>query len=487
MKLRKYSQLKFGVVLGIGALVALVLCVQCVRTYLYTGKILVPQQAERDAARQAGALSAAARSAGIANVRDMEPIIEHAIESAADRILWIRVLDLDGNVFAQGGNPQVAAKPPRWLWNQVEKHDTLGVAVDTPEGKAWVVTLPFRLLRPPRADVVSPKNASHRSDSRVPTPDERHKAYVLEVAISLKAVANAFEGLRQNLVIGLIASFALLASVAVIGLRAPHYFRGKYLESELQLARRVQSDLQPKPDSVSPHLDFAAFSLAADHVGGDFYDIFEVESGKIAIVLGDVSGKGVPAALLVSVLHGAIRSSTSSQHELACERINRMLCERTACERFATLFWGVFDPATRTLRYVNAGHAAPMLIRRDDNRVERLDEGGPVLGLLSDAQYIAGTVKIDDADTLLLYSDGISEAANQNEHEFGDARIEEILSDSSDENVELICHRIMNQVTAFSSTGVLPDDRTLLVVKFQQLPASARCRTSQEIVMPAVA
>ncbi|MDQ2839586.1 MAG: serine/threonine-protein phosphatase [Acidobacteriota bacterium] len=85
------------------------------------------------------------------------------------------------------------------------------------------------------------------------------------------------------------------------------------------------------------------------------YDIFEAESGEIAIVLGDVSGKGIPAALLVSVLQRAIRSSTTSEHEYACERINRMLCERTACERFATLFWGVFDPVTRTLRYVNAG------------------------------------------------------------------------------------------------------------------------------------
>jgi sigma-B regulation protein RsbU (phosphoserine phosphatase) len=108
---------------------------------------------------------------------------------------------------------------------------------------------------------------------------------------------------------------ALLLSLAVIGLRAPHYLRGKYLESELQLARRVQSDLQPKPDSASSHVEFAASAVAADHVGGDFYDIFKAESGKIAFVLGDVSGKGVPAALLVSVLHGAIRSATASQHE----------------------------------------------------------------------------------------------------------------------------------------------------------------------------
>jgi serine phosphatase RsbU (regulator of sigma subunit) len=208
---------------------------------------------------------------------------------------------------------------------------------------------------------------------------------VLEAAISLKAVAGSFEGLRQNLILGVIACIALLLSVAVIGLHAPHYVRGKYLESELKLAKRVQSDLQPKSCSVSPHVEFAARAVAADHVGGDFYDIFEAESGKVVIVLGDVSGKGVPAALLVSVLQGAIRSSTASQHESACEQINHMLCERTACERFATLFWGVFDPSTDTLRYVNAGHAAPMLVRDGGQPMERLGEGGPVLGLLPDA------------------------------------------------------------------------------------------------------
>lgn len=127
----------------------------------------------------------------------------------------------------------------------------------------------------------------------------------------------------------------------------------------MRLAKRVQSDLQPKVRSVSPYIEFAARAIAADHIGGDFYDIFEGEAGKIVIVLGDVSGKGVPAALLVSVLQGAIRSSTASQHESACARVNDMLCDRTACERFATLFWGVFDPVTSILRY-----GTPVTLRR---------------------------------------------------------------------------------------------------------------------------
>ena len=310
---------------------------------------------------------------------------------------------------------------------------------------------------------------------------------MLEIAIPLKAVAGTFEGLRQNLVVGLVASLALLLALATIALRAPHYFRGKYLENELQLARRVQSDLQPNPASVSPVVDFAATAVAADHVGGDFYDIFEADSGKIAIVLGDVSGKGIPAALLVSVLQGAIRSSTPSQHECACERINRMLCERTACERFASLFWGIFDPATSTLRYVNAGHAAPMLIRSRNNTIERLDQGGPVLGVLQHARYSAGMVEVDSSDTLILYSDGINEACNENDQEFGEERIAALAANAKDATPAELCERIMNRVAAFSNTGALADDRTLLIIRFRPAATAHQEYNSEEVCARAVA
>ncbi|MFL6450894.1 MAG: PP2C family protein-serine/threonine phosphatase [Bryobacteraceae bacterium] len=484
MKLPRYSRFKFGLVLGIGALVASVLCVQCVRTYLYTDAVLVPQQAEREAERQGGVLTAAARSAGITDPRSLGPAIQHALESSTDHVLWVRVLDLKNSVLAQGGNPQGRATvSPQW-WASVEKHESLGRSVDTPEGKAFVVMLPFRLPRPPQfqeAATGRPELPSHLPGARRPT------TYVLEVAISLKTVAGAFEGLRQNLIVGLIASIALFVSTTVIGLRAPHYFRGRYLESELQLARRVQSDLQPKPKPVSPHVEFGASAVAADHVGGDFHDIFEAESGSIAIVLGDVSGKGVPAALLGSVLQGAIRSSSVSNHEFACERINRMLCERTAGERFATLFWGVFDPATSTLSYVNAGHAAPMLVRSGQKIIERLDEGGPVLGLLPKARYLAGTVKIESSDMLVLYSDGINEATNQNSQEYGEDRITELISDAADATASEMCGRIMKDFTAFAKFGVSQDDRTLMVVRFPEGPTIRQRWNSGTLRVGAVA
>jgi serine phosphatase RsbU (regulator of sigma subunit) len=458
--------LKVGVALGTGALLALVLCVQCVRTYWYTDAVLVPQQAQREAERQAIALGTAARSAGVADPRGLGPLIGHALESASG-VLWMRVLDSDGNIVAQGGNPGTIAKVPADWRDRLEKHESVGVRVDTPEGKAFVAILPFRMPRPARPSEPGGRQPGNR----------RAAAYAIELAISNKAVNGAFDGLRKNLIVGLTASIALLIAVVAIGLRTPQYLRGQYLESELLLARRVQRDLQPKPDSISADVAFAASAVAADHVGGDFYDIFEAAPGKTAIVLGDVSGKGVSAALLVSVLQGAIRSSTSSLHESACERINRMLCELTSGARFATLFWGIYDSASGTLRYVNAGHAAPM-VRHGQGRIERLDEGGPVLGLLPEARYSAGSVKIESHDTLILYSDGVNEAANANEEEFGEDRLREMIAHASEAAPAELCERIMSRVTAFASAGPPPDDRTLMVVKFQRFAGALSRRES---------
>jgi hypothetical protein len=446
---------------------------------LYTDSVLVPQQAEREAERQVGALTVAARSAGISEARALSPVLEHAWESAGDRILWIRLLNAEGQVVAQSGHPAGIAKVPAHWWERVERHESLGSVADTAQGKAFVAILPFRLPHP----LHFPEPETKRPDLPLAPPNLRHPpGYAIELAIPLTSVAGSFAGLRQNLIVGVIASIALLLSLAVIGLRAPHYLRGRYLEGELQLARRVQSDLQPKAQPVSAFIEFGAAAVAADHVGGDFYDIFEAEAGKIGVVLGDVSGKGVPAALLVNVLQGAIRSSTASLHELACERINRMLCERTACERFATLFWGVFDPATSTLRYVNAGHAAPMLVRKGHNKIERLDQGGPVLGLLHSAAYSTGIVAVDASDMLILYSDGINEATNQNNEEFGEDRISRLISNSDECSPAKLCGQIMKQVALFARAEVEPDDRTLLVVRFPEVAHVCGARIPAKLV-----
>jgi hypothetical protein len=467
--LRKYSQAGLGLAIVAGVALAILLCVQCVRTYLYVGRVLVPQEAEREAERQGGGLVSEARNAGVVDASALSPLMERAIEEAADRVVWMRLMNQDSAVVAQAGRPQGEAKvPPRW-WERVESREPLGRVIDTPGGKALVTIVGFRMPRPP--GVGRPESPGSRvpAGERPRGGDRRGMALVLEVAIQLDAVSGPFSGLRRNLVSGVLAALALLAAMAAIGFRTPNYLRGRYLDKEMALARRVQDDLLPKAVSVSPYVEFAAAALAADQVGGDFHDIFELDSGRVSLVLGDASGKGISAALLASVIQGAIRSSSGSHPETACERINRMLCEKTASERFVTLFWGVFDPLTATMRYVNAGHGAPLLLRGNPaagSTPERLDEGGPVLGVLPNSRYTCGAVQIASGDTLVVYSDGINEAEDLKEEEFGNDRVWKIVSESSACPPEEICQRIMKQVASFAGPGAPQDDRTLMVVRF---------------------
>ena len=342
------------------------------RTYFYVARVLVPEEAKREADRQAGNLASAVRSASVTDVSKLSSVLQRVIETDSQRVLWMRLLDSENVIQAQAGSPVGTPEVPQRWWQLAEKHEDMRRYIDTPEGKAWVVLLPFRLPRPARKDGenTTPGDARSRGSSAV--QGRRNGAYLLEVAVRLAAVAGDFHELSQNLIFGLCASIALLAAMIVMGLRAPVYLRGNYLEREMQLARCVQSDLLPKAASVSPYIDFAASAVAADHVGGDFYDLFETDSAKVSIVLGDVSGKGIPAALLASVVQGAIRSSTAVWHETACERINTMLCERSASGQYATLFWAVFDPISATLRYVNAGHGEPLLLRKTHGVVQKL-------------------------------------------------------------------------------------------------------------------
>jgi serine phosphatase RsbU (regulator of sigma subunit) len=454
-----------------GLALAILLCVQCVRTYLVIGKVMVPRVAEHEAERQSGALASSARSAGVTDPKALSPIMERAVEDSSGRVIWMRLLNMENQVVAQVGAPQGEAKvPPKW-WESVEKQENRGHLVETPKGSAMVTLVPFRMPRP-RPETAQPPAATGQTSGPA---NNRPAPLVLEVAVGLEAVSGVFKDLRQNLISGMLASVALLVALAVIGLRAPNYLRGKYLENEMQIARHVQSDLLPKPVGVSPHVEFAAAAMAADTVGGDFHDIFETDSGKISLVLGDASGKGVPAALLASVIQGAIRSSSGSQHETSCERINRMLCEKTASERFVTLFWGVFDPLTATMRYVNAGHHAPILLRANPaagGATERLLEGGPVLGMLPTARYHSGTVQISAGDTLVVYSDGVNEAANPKNEEFGEDRVLKLVSEIAGRPPREICDQVMAQVAGFADQRRGQDDRTLLVVRFLQSRAA---------------
>jgi sigma-B regulation protein RsbU (phosphoserine phosphatase) len=314
----------------------------------------------------------------------------------------------------------------------------------------------------------------------------------LEIAITLDSVSGPFASLRRLLVVGVGTSLALMASLALIRLRLPHHLRGQQIEAQLESARRVQTDLLAPPYTVSPQVDFALECIPAGEVGGDFCEVFCAGNGRVALVLGDVSGKGISAALLMGLIHGAIHSvpwtESATAHENATRHLNELLCKKTARERFSSLFWAYFDPQESMLHYVNAGHLPPLFIRGrngvdlTDPEVKRLDVGGTVLGLLPGVSFEQGHIPIQEGDLLVVFSDGFSEAVNANEEEFGESRMLAAIRECWNKSAEEIRDTAIARVQTFTDNAPPNDDQTLIVARFQRLAVgeAERARAERE-------
>jgi sigma-B regulation protein RsbU (phosphoserine phosphatase) len=206
-------------------------------------------------------------------------------------------------------------------------------------------------------------------------------------------------------------------------------------------------------------------------VSGDFYDAFRTADGHIAIVMGDVSGKGVPAALVMGVIHGAVRSSTwpesTSAHERESAHLNLLLCENTSGSRYASMFWCYYEPSARLLCYVNAGHCPPLLVSDGGHgpEVSRLETGGPVLGILSAARYQQARCEVRPGDVLVLYSHGLIEATSPTGEEYGESRLRELLATVGG-SPDAIRDAILASAGAFLGLAPPRDDVTLVVAKF---------------------
>jgi sigma-B regulation protein RsbU (phosphoserine phosphatase) len=275
------------------------------------------------------------------------------------------------------------------------------------------------------------------------------------------------------LIIAVSAALALLSALVVIGWRFPNYLRSKQLENEVAVARIVQSNLLPSVGPRFDDLDFAAECSPAWEVGGDFYDAFNVSDRRAAFMLGDVSGKGISAAVLMGFIHGAAHASawteSPQEHVEATARLNNLLYKKTSSERFVSLCWGYFDRAASVLHYVNAGHLPPLLFRLEKSGVHatRLDDGGPVLGLIPDVPYRAGAAHIEENDLLVIFSDGVVETAMRSGEEFGEARLIEAVRAHWHGSAHDIREAILRELYGFTGEHEPQDDRTLIVLRFQ--------------------
>lgn len=238
------------------------------------------------------------------------------------------------------------------------------------------------------------------------------------------------------------------------------------LEREMQLAAQIQRQILPKGAPQVPGFQVAGWYRPAREVGGDYYDLFHLGPGRLGVVLGDVSGKGIPAALLVSTLHSALRlllEGASFGPELF-ERLNRHILESSLASKFITMTLGELDLASGTFSYLNAGHNPGLLVRRR-GPVEELGAGGVPLGLLPGSLYQPAAVTFEPGDLLCLYSDGITEATSPTDEEFGNDRLIDLLRDHLDRPLQDLLEAIPEAVTRFAQGLPQGDDQTLVLVR----------------------
>jgi phosphoserine phosphatase RsbU/P len=240
--------------------------------------------------------------------------------------------------------------------------------------------------------------------------------------------------------------------------------RLKRERAEHEEAREIQQSLLPKTLPEFAGMEMAADWLPTRIVAGDYYDVLKVSATKAAICVADVSGKGLPAALLVSTVQAAVRAfvhETVSAGGL-CQRVNGILCSNYLEGRFVTFFFAIVDREAGTLSYSNAGHNPPVLVRRNGSML-RLREGGPVLGEFPDAPYEQAFVDFGDGDRLLIFTDGVSEARGPGDVEFGEPRLEQLMLESRGESAPELRRRILSAVHEFRDRP-LEDDATMLIV-----------------------
>ncbi len=238
------------------------------------------------------------------------------------------------------------------------------------------------------------------------------------------------------------------------------------IQEELQVANQIQSRLLPQARPSVPGYDVAGTSSPARSVGGDFYDFVMLEDGQLCFWVGDVAGKGLPAALTMATVQATLRGSTASTHETgAClSSANRYLCANTARGMFVTLFAGFLDPQKHVLRYGNAGHNRPFLFREGEG-VRTLDNGDLVLGFSEAIVYNEWRQKLEPGDVVVVYSDGITESMNPYRDQFGEERLAETVQTHRGESAEALVQHILRAVNEHAAGESQADDLTLAIIR----------------------
>lgn len=261
-----------------------------------------------------------------------------------------------------------------------------------------------------------------------------------------------------------------LGNLAIISIENARLFKEaiekQKMEDELLIAREIQKGLLPSVIPDIPGFRLSAANISSKQVGGDYYDVLRTVDGRHVIAIGDVSGKGSPAALLMANLQATIRALVPLNLGLGelTGRVNDLMCENTGGNKFVTFFWGILDHETRALRYVNAGHNYPYIVHADGS-FERLDRGGMILGIMKTSiPYEEAIATLRSGDALVMFTDGVSEAMSKDQMEYGEERLESVLLRTLGVPADAILDAIHEDVLAHTEGAPQSDDITMMIL-----------------------
>jgi sigma-B regulation protein RsbU (phosphoserine phosphatase) len=262
-----------------------------------------------------------------------------------------------------------------------------------------------------------------------------------------------------------------LGNVAIISIENARLFQEtlekQRLEEELAMARTIQNRLLPKKMPEFTNIEIHGLNVPSKQVGGDYFDIIKIDDQRIGLAIADVSGKGMPASLLMSNLQASLHSLAREDYTLdkLVGRINNVIFNNTDPEKYITFFYGLLNTDTLDLTFVNAGHNPPYVLHKDAS-VDELIDGGIILGMMPDMPYALGNCKLKKGDTLMLFTDGVTETMNEKDEEFEEKRlIEFIKSEGPPNSPEKINELLINALKRFSNDNLQMDDITVLTLK----------------------
>jgi len=314
----------------------------------------------------------------------------------------------------------------------------------------------------PRFDRSSDQRTGFRTRSMLCVPIKNRGERIVGVLQLLNKTNGSFGSRDLEFLSGISDHMAIAMENATLHIELLEKQR---MEQELSLGREIQSRLLPSAPVDVRGIELGALSLPCYEVGGDYFDFLELPDGDLGLAIGDVSGKGVSAALIMSSVQAALRVAAPIEDDLArlVARLNALIYRSARGRKYATFFFGRYSPATGVLRYVNAGHNPPYIVTPEG--LTEIESTGRPIGILPESSYTEETVLLPPGSTLFLYTDGLNEAADPDEVEFGNDQLRELFIAQSGAPTTQIPSRVLDAVIAFERGAKATDDKTIVVMR----------------------